>query len=136
MLMNILQLRDTVDQLLADLIGTYRLPNGTLKPALYVAGENGVPKGWKVEGLEVIMRQYPRQASRPMVGTVRINKTWELTLINYSPSSQILEDAIGRMLRHFPDARASYQEYSDIAYEQYRVLIPDVETAVQYKPRE
>lgn len=134
--MDILQLRDTVLQLLADLLGTYRLPNGTLKPALYVVGEHGVPKGWKVDGLEVIMRQFPRQSSRAMVGAVRLAKNWEIRLINYTPSSKVLEDAVNRMLRHFPDASANYQEYSDIAYEQYRIVVPDVETALQYRPRE
>jgi hypothetical protein len=132
--MNILQLRDTVSQLLSELIGTYTLPNNTQQPALYVVGEHGVPKGWKASGLEVTIRQYPRQTSRPLVGTVQINKMWEVMLVNYTPSSKSLEEAILRILRHFPDARSNYQEYSDIAYEQYRVLIPDVEAVTQYMP--
>lgn len=130
--MNILQLRDTVSQLLSGLLGTYTLPNGTQQPALYVSGEQGTPKGWKVKGLEVVIRQYPRQSSRPLVGTVQIDKTWEMTLINYTTSSKDLEEAILRILRHFPDARSNYQSYSDIAYEQYRILIPDMETTTQY----
>ena len=132
--MDILQLRDTVSQLLSDLIGIYTLPNNAQQPALYVVGEKGVPKGWKASGLEVTIRQYPRQTSRPLVGMVQINKTWELMLVNYTPGSKSLEDAILRLLRHFPDARSNYQDYSDIAYEQYRVLIPDVEAVTQYKP--
>jgi len=130
--MNILQLRDTVSQLLSELIGTYTLPNGTQQPALYVVGEHGVPKGWKATGLEVTIRQFPRQTSRPLVGTVQVNKMWEVVFVNYTPHSDKLEQAILRLLRHFPDARSNYQNYSDIAYEQYRVLIPDVETVTQY----
>lgn len=130
--MNILQLRDTVSQLLSELIGTYTLPNGTKQPALYVVGERGVPKGWKATGLEVTIRQFPRQTSRPLVGTVQINKMWEVVMVNYTPDSQALSEAILRLLRHFPDARSNYQNYSDTAYEQYRVLIPDVETVTQY----
>lgn len=130
--MDIKQLRDTINQLLPDLVGTYTLPNGTQKPAVYVVGEQGVPKGWKVKGLEVTIRQYPRQTSRPLVGMVQINKNWELALVNYTPSSKQLEEAVLRILRHFPDAKSSYQDYSDIAYEQYRILIPDIETITQY----
>jgi hypothetical protein len=130
--MNILQLRDTISQLIPDLLGVYTLPNDTQQPALYVSGEHGTPKGWKVTGLEAVIRQYPRQNSRPLVGTVQIDKTWEMTLVNYTASSAVLEEAILRILRHFPDARTSYQSYSDIAYEQYRILIPDMETATQY----
>lgn len=130
--MNVLQLRDTVSQILSDLLGTYTLPNNTQQPALYVSGEQGTPKGWKVSGLEAVIRQYPRQSSRPLVGTVQIDKMWEMTLINYTANSKNLEEAVLRILRHFPDARSSYQNYSDIAYEQYRILIPDMETALQY----
>jgi len=130
--MNITQLRDTINQLLPDLVGTYTLPNGTQKPAVYVVGEQGVPKGWKVSGVEVTIRQYPRQTSRPLVGMVQISKNWELALVNYTPSSRQLEEAVLRILRHFPDARSSYQDYSDIAYEQYRILIPDIEAVTQY----
>lgn len=134
--MNILQLRDTISQLLSGLIGTYTLPNNTQQPALYVVGEQGVPKGWKATGLEVTIRQYPRQTSRPLVGTVQIDKLWEVMLVNYTPSSKVLEEAILRLLRHFPDARSNYQNYTDIAYEQYRVLIPDIETLTQYMIRQ
>lgn len=134
--MNILQLRDTISQLLSGLIGTYTLPNNTQQPALYVVGEQGVPKGWKATGLEVTIRQYPRQTSRPLVGTVQIDKLWEVMLVNYTPSSKVLEEAILRLLRHFPDARSNYQNYTDIAYEQYRVLIPDIGTLTQYMIRQ
>lgn len=134
--MNILQLRDTISQLLSGLIGTYTLPNNTTQPALYVVGQQGVPKGWKATGLEVTIRQYPRQTSRPLVGTVQINQLWEVVLVNYTPSSKVLEEAILRLLRHFPDARTSYQDYSDIAYEQYRVLIPETELPTQFMIRQ
>lgn len=134
--MNILQLRDTINQLLSGLIGTYTLPNSTQQPALYVVGQQGVPKGWKVTGLEVTIRQYPRQTSRPLVGAVQINERWEVMLVNYTPSSKVLEEAILRLLRHFPDATANYQDYSDIAYEQYRVIIPETKTLTQFMPRQ
>ena len=134
--MNILQLRDTINQLLSGLIGTYTLPNSTQQPALYVVGQQGVPKGWKATGLEVTIRQYPRQTSRPLVGAVQINQRWEVMLVNYTPSSKVLEEAILRLLRHFPDATTSYQEYSDVAYEQYRVVIPETETLTQFMPRQ
>ena len=130
--MEVLQLRHTLETLFADILGTYTLTNGTQREAIYVVGEKSVPKSWKVKGLEVTLRQYPRQVSRPLMGTVRIDRTWEVMLVNYTPASGVLQEAINRLLRHFPDARASYQEYSDIAYEQYRVLIPDADIQTQY----
>lgn len=130
--MTILELRQAIATLLSDLLGSYVLPSGTQKPAIYVAGEKSTPKGWKVTGLEVTIRQYPQQASRPLMGTVRIAKTWEVVLVNYTPGSPSLENAINRIIRHFPDARTNYLPYSDTSYEQYRILVPDIEIQTQY----
>lgn len=132
--MNILQLRDTVSQLLSDLLGSYTLPNNASVPALWVDGRSGVPKGWSVQGLEASIRQYPTRRSRPLMGMVEMRKAWEVVLSQYDPASEDMDEAIDRVLRHFPDASLTGFPSSDREYQYARIIIPDIEIAVQYRP--
>jgi len=131
--MNILQLRQTINALVNNLIGAYILPNNTQQPAFYVEGKYGVPKDWKVTGLEVVIRQFPEISSRPMVGTVRKAKLWEVMLSQYAPASENLEEAIDRIVRHFPDATVRNFPSSDREYQYARIVIPDVDIVFQYQ---
>jgi len=131
--MDIKQLRDTVEQLLSDIIGTYTLPNSQQIPAVYVDGEKGVPKGWKVRGLEASIRQYPAQSTRPLMGMVELRKAWEVVLSQYDPGSATMEEAVNRMLRHFPDATMRGFPASDREYQYARFIIPDIDIVFQYK---
>ena len=131
--MDIIALRQTISALLSDLIGSYTLPNGSQQPAVWVEGEQGVPKGWKVQGLEVSIRQYPLRRSRPLMGMVQMRKAWEVKLFQYSPGGPNLDTAIDRILRHFPDAESRGFPVSDRQYEYARILIPDVEITTQYR---
>lgn len=128
--MNISQLRDALTTLLTaspNLIGEYTLPNGTKIPAVYVVGQQGVPSEWKVEGLEVTMRQFPELIPRaPLGGTVKINQLWEVVLMEYTPSSDSLALAMDRIVRRFPDATPRYFPGNDVAYERCRFTIPDL----------
>lgn len=130
--MTILELRNTLEVLLADILGTYTLPNGSTVPALYVDGRYGVPKDWKVDGLEASMRQYPSRRSRPLMGMVEMRKAWEVKLSQYSPSSESMDDAVDRILRHFPDTSLTGFPSSDREYQYARLIIPDIEIKTQY----
>lgn len=130
--MNILQVRSTISQLLADLLGTYTLPNGSTLPALWVDGRSGTPKGWKVQGLEAAIRQYPVRRSRPLMGMVEMRKAWEVKLSQYDPANEDMEEAVSRILRHFPDATVQGFPSSDRDYQYARFIIPDIEIATQY----
>jgi len=101
--MNILEIRSTIGQLLSDLLGSYTLPNSSVVPALWVDGKSGVPKGWKVRGLEASIRQYPTRTSRPLMGMVEMRKAWEVVLSQYDPAAEDLDEAVERIMRHFPD---------------------------------
>ena len=128
--MNISQLRSSITTLLSaspDLVGSYVLPDGTKIPAIYVVGRNSVPTEWKVEGLEVAIQEFPRINPRPGVGTFQQRKEWTVVLIDYNTASNKLGMAAERISRRFPDARFSFMPESDIAYGQYRIVIPDVE---------
>lgn len=128
--MTIAELRDIVGTLLSaspNLIGSYVLPNNTEVPAIYVVGRNGVPSEWKVKGLEVAIQEFPRLNPRPGVGTFQQRKEWTVVMIDYDPDSSNLSLAAERMSRRFPDARFSLSPETDIAYGQYRIIIPDTE---------
>lgn len=130
--MDILQIRDTISKLLFDLLGTYTLPGGKQVPALWVDGKNGVPKGWKVKGMEASIKQYPTRRSRPLMGMVEMRKAWEVVLSQYDPSNEDMEEAVDRILRHFPDATVQGFPSSDREYQYARFILPDIEIATQY----
>jgi len=131
--MDVKQLRDTLEALLVDIVGSYTLPNNTVIPAVYVDGKYGVPKGWKVTGLEVSIRQYPSRVSRPLMGMVQMRKSWKVRLSLYSPGSEVMEDAVDRVLRHFPDTTLTGFPSSDREYQYARLIIPDLDIVTQYK---
>lgn len=92
-----------------------------------------MPKGWKIQGLEVSIRQYPARATRPLMGTVEMRKSWEVVLSQYDPSSETMDEAVDRILRHFPDATIRGFPASDREYQYARFIIPDLEITTQYK---
>jgi hypothetical protein len=125
---NITQLRDTVITLLSaspNLIGNYIFPNGTLVPAVYVAGRQGVPAEWKAIGLEVVIQEFSRLVPSPALGKFKRRQEWTVVMVNYDTTSSNLTTAAERMAARFPDARFSFSPETDIAYGQYRIIIPD-----------
>lgn len=128
--MNISQLRDTITKLLSaspNLVGSYTFPDGTSIPAIYVVGQKSVPSEWKVNGLEVTMRQYPELLPTAGVGIVDVLQQWEVVLVQYNPDGKQIAQAMDRMIRRFPDATVRYLPGDDVAYERCRFIIPDRE---------
>ena len=128
--MNIAQLRDIITTLLGaspNLIGSYTLPDGSTIPAIYVVGRQGVPPEFKAQGLEVAIQEFPRLNPRPGVGIFQQRKEWSMALVDYSTSSNKLNEAAQRISRRFPDARFSFMPETDVVYGQYRIVLPDLE---------
>lgn len=128
--MNIAQLRESIVTLLSvspNLIGSYTLPGGNKIAAVYVVGKQSVPREWKVEGLEVTIRQYPELLPRAGVGMADILQQWEVVLVQYTTNQDTLSVAMERMARRFPDATFRYLTSNDIGYERCRIIIPDRE---------
>ena len=128
--MNIAQLRDIITTLLGaspNLIGSYALPDGSTIPAVYVVGRQGVPAEFKVEGMEVAIREFaePRPSSA-LSGTVKNNQLWEITLTEYTTGDKNVSLAMDRLMRRFPDLNFRYFPGADISYDRCRVLIPDL----------
>jgi hypothetical protein len=129
-IVNITQLRDTIVTLLSaspNLIGNYIFPNGTLVPAVYVAGRQGVPTEWKAIGLEVVIQEFSRLMPSPALGKFKRRQEWTVVMVNYDTTSSNLTTAAERMATRFPDARFSFSPETDIAYGQYRITIPDMD---------
>jgi hypothetical protein len=127
---NIAQLRDIITTLLGaspNLIGSYTLPDGSTIPAIYVVGRQGVPPEFKAQGLEVAIQEFPRLNPRPGVGIFQQRKEWSMALVDYSTSSNKLNEAAQRISRRFPDARFSFMPETDVVYGQYRIVLPDLE---------
>jgi hypothetical protein len=127
---NITQLRDTIVTLLSaspDLIGNYTLPNGTIIPAIYVTGRQGVPTEWKATGLEVVIQEFSRLMPSPALGKFKRRQEWTVMLVDYNTASTNLMNAAERLAGRFPDARFSFSPESDIVYGQYRIVIPDTD---------
>ena len=128
--MNISQLRDVVTTLLSaspNLIGSYKFPDGITIPAVYVVGQKSVPSEWRVDGLEVTMRQYPELLPTAALGVVDVLQQWEVVLVQYNPDGKQIAQAMDRMVRRFPDASVRYVPGDDVAYERCRFIIPDRE---------
>ena len=128
--MNITQLRTTIVTLLSvspNLIGSYVLPNSSEIPAVYVTGRQGVPTEWQVKGLEVTMQEFSRLMPSPALGKFKRRQEWTVMLVNYDTTSTNLMAAAERLAGRFPDARFSFSPESDIAYGQYRIIIPDTD---------
>jgi hypothetical protein len=127
---NIAQLREIITTLLGaspNLIGSYTLPDGSTIPAIYVVGRQGVPPEFKAQGLEVAIQEFPRLNPRPGVGIFQQRKEWSMALVDYSTSSNKLNEAAQRISRRFPDARFSFMPETDVVYGQYRIVLPDLE---------
>ena len=96
-------------------------------PAVYVAGRQGVPTEWKTMGLELVIQEFSRLTPSPALGKFKRRQEWTVVMVNYDTTSSALTMAAERMAARFPDARFSFSPETDIAYGQYRIIIPDTD---------
>lgn len=125
--MDVKDLRDSLSQLLASYIGSYTLLDGTVIPAVYVEGQGGVPQGWKVEGLEVVIQEFPNVNPRAILAGGFDRKTWTVVLTDYLPESTALKEAMTLVKRRYPDSSFSFRPEMDTVYGQCRITIRDYE---------
>jgi hypothetical protein len=91
-----------------------------------VVGRQGVPTEWKVNGLEVTIREFPERLPQSGMGAVKVLQIWEIMLVQYDTDSNSISTAMDRMIQRFPDATLRYLPGDDIAYERCRVTLPDM----------
>lgn len=84
---NALQLRQTIEDAIADLIGTYTFTTGQSTPATAVlrGGEQFPPPGTVVEGLEVVIF-YPELTPGDLLGGYVVENQWTIHLKQWDES--------------------------------------------------
>ncbi|WP_348230640.1 hypothetical protein [Trichocoleus desertorum] len=130
--MNINELREELETLLVAELGTYKLPNNTTTPAIYVLDTGGnVPTDWKANGLECIIRRSPtsRNTNGSTFDGTRFNKNWQIYLLQRDTGPHTLEAAVSRIERYFSGVRSFALPVAEQrgVKEQYSVRIPDSE---------
>jgi hypothetical protein len=129
---NIQELREAIETLLVAELGTYKLPNHTTIPAIYVLDTGGtIPADWTVTGLECIIRRSPssRNTNGSTFDGTRFNKNWQLYLLQRDTGPHTLEAAVSRIERYFSGVRSFALPVAEQrgVKEQYSVRIPDSE---------
>jgi hypothetical protein len=89
-------LRAALATLLAAQLGTYRLPNGTTTPAIYVGNP---PSDWVATGLEVIIEPVPDLALSRVHAGVGVGREFRVTLIPRSATT--VQAAVERIVRAY-----------------------------------
>lgn len=114
-----------IRRVVGDLIGTYRRPDSSTTPALYVVGRQDVPSNWTVEGVECVLSEVPEMRVEPGVGMVNQVRTWTIRFTNYGDDAAIatIQD---RFHRTFPQrVDTTYLPSSAASFEQLTVRLTE-----------
>ena len=114
-----------IRRIVGDLIGTYRRPDGSTTPALYVVGRQDVPSNWTVEGVECVLSEVPEMRTEAGVGMVNQVRTWTIRFTNYGDDAAIatIQD---RFHRTFPQwVTTTYLPSSADSFEQVTVRLTE-----------
>lgn len=97
------------DSVIAAGLGTYTLPDGTVRPAIgsFAANEK-LPEGTVSNGIEVAITRVPGFAPRTMQDGVAPNPTWRIYLVGWGAAAT-LQAMTQRVLLLLPGATASQQ---------------------------
>lgn len=119
-------LRDTLEEELADLLGTYtlRTATGTVTVPAVHCWPPQLANDRKVTGLELLIQKNPQFSQQRLLGEVARTGTYTVRLIQHD-ESRTLTDAVEKILTLFPDAKASTIPGGDLADEQAKIDIPD-----------
>lgn len=105
--MNLLELRNELETLLAAELGTYTLPNDATTPAISVrsSGEN-LPTGTTATGLEVVIIRDPDLTPIPQYSDAGALRTWTIFLVDWSDAVD-LEPIGAYLIEAFPGTQTS-----------------------------
>lgn len=119
-------LRDLLEDELADELGTYTLRTGTgtvTVPAIHCWPPQ-LANDRRVTGLELLIQKNPQFSQQRLLGEVARTETYTVRLIQHDKSRTVTE-AVEKILTLFPDAKASTIPGGDLADEQAKIDIPD-----------
>lgn len=119
-------LRDTLEDELADLLGTYtlRTATGTVTVPAVHCWPPQLANDRKVTGLELLIQKSPQISQERLLGELKRTGTYTVRLIQHD-ESQTLTEAVEIILTLFPNARATTLPGTDLAEEQAKIEIPD-----------
>jgi hypothetical protein len=103
--------------------GFYTLPNKTRIPAVYVVGEQIVPRDWEITGIECTINDVPEDIEAiAIINGVVSNESWLVRFTQYGskqgtePPLRLL-DVRRRLTRAFPRDRVEYQPRTPVSFE-------------------
>jgi hypothetical protein len=119
-------LRDALEEELADLLGTYtlRTATGTVTVPAVHCWPPQLANDRKVTGLELLIQKSPQISQERLFGELKRRGTYTVRLIQHD-ESQTLTEAVEIILTLFPDAKATTLPGTDLAEEQAKIEIPD-----------
>lgn len=119
-------LRDTLEEELADLLGTYtlRTATGTVTVPAVHCWPPQLANDRKVTGLELLIQKNPDFKQQRLLGEVTRTETYTVRLIQHD-ESRTVAPAVEIILTLFPDARATTIPGGDLAEEQAKIEISD-----------
>lgn len=104
--MKVLDLRNAIQALLSEELGTYTLPGGFETPAIVVLSTGEVLSDRTVSGLEVVIRRSPvRDEGAECFDCVRAVKTWQVFLVQWG-GDYTIDDAKEKIRQKFPGSVA------------------------------
>lgn len=120
------QIRDLINSAIGSKLGDYNLPDGSTAPALWVRGQQQVPKDWTVTGIECVIDEVPEMVNKPtMSQQVILDVRWSLYLTSYD-TARTLAEVRELLFQWFPDIQDPvYIQQTDISFETLKVFIPD-----------
>lgn len=120
------QIRQLVNSAIGSKLGSYNLPDGSTSPALWVRGQQQVPKDWTISGIECVIDEVPEMANKPTLSqAVVLDVRWPIYFTSYD-TAQTLAEVRLLLFQWFPDIQDSvHVAQTDISFETLKVFIPD-----------
>lgn len=90
--MNAIELRSQIELALSGMIGSYRLPNGMVTPAIAVLKSYDVypPEGTKITGLEVVI-MYPTALPTATFEGYKVERNWTVYLKQWDRQGSLID---------------------------------------------
>ncbi len=121
-----LQVRSLLDSAIGSKLGSYLLPDGSTTLALWVRGQQQVPKDWTINGIECVIDEVPEMVNQPtMSKAVILSTRWPIYITSYD-TAETLADVRELLFQWFPDIQDPvHVAQTDISFETLKVFIPD-----------
>lgn len=120
------QIRSLINSAIGSKLGTYNLPDGSTSPALWVRGQQQVPKDWTISGIECVIDEVPEMRNQPTFSqSVILSTRWPIYITSYD-TAQTLAEVRELLFQWFPDIQDPvHVAQTDISFETLKVFIPD-----------